>query len=289
MRKKHPDYTEFQRNGSTGINSPRSRGGGKRTVYGKPSISSEAALTPNPTLKVLSSMRSHGVQSLLMGGQACVFYGAAEFSRDADFAVYAEKANLERFQRCMESLRGEVIAVPPFERRYLDQGLAVHFRCQAEEVEGFRVDVMTKMRGVDPFPDLWKRRTTISVEGVELDLMSLPDLIQAKKTQRSKDWPMIQRLVEANWFQNRHEPNPARIDFWLRECRTSNILMELAERFKENAVEIAPARQVVHCALTGNKESLQRALEEERRVQMDDDKAYWAPLRKEIERIRLKR
>jgi hypothetical protein len=27
-------------------------------------------------------MRAHRVRALLMGGQACVFYGAAEFSRD---------------------------------------------------------------------------------------------------------------------------------------------------------------------------------------------------------------
>ncbi len=27
-------------------------------------------------------MAAHRVQALLMGGQACVFYGAAEFSRD---------------------------------------------------------------------------------------------------------------------------------------------------------------------------------------------------------------
>jgi hypothetical protein len=33
-------------------------------------------------------MAAHQVQCLLMGGQACVFYGAAEFSRDSDFAIY---------------------------------------------------------------------------------------------------------------------------------------------------------------------------------------------------------
>jgi len=32
-------------------------------------------------------MREHRVLCLLMGGQACVFYGAAEFSRDTDLAV----------------------------------------------------------------------------------------------------------------------------------------------------------------------------------------------------------
>ena len=29
-------------------------------------------------------MRAHRVRALLMGGQACVLYGAAEFSRDTD-------------------------------------------------------------------------------------------------------------------------------------------------------------------------------------------------------------
>jgi hypothetical protein len=29
-------------------------------------------------------MRAHRVRALLMGGQACVFYGAAEFSRDTE-------------------------------------------------------------------------------------------------------------------------------------------------------------------------------------------------------------
>jgi hypothetical protein len=39
-------------------------------------------------------MRRHGVRNLLMGGQACVFYGAAEFSRDTDLALLASEPNL---------------------------------------------------------------------------------------------------------------------------------------------------------------------------------------------------
>jgi hypothetical protein len=41
-------------------------------------------------------MRAHRVHALLMGGQACVFYGAAEFSRDTDLAILADAANLVR-------------------------------------------------------------------------------------------------------------------------------------------------------------------------------------------------
>ena len=36
------------------------------------------------------------VRALLMGGQACVFYGAAEFSRDTDLLVLADTTNLQR-------------------------------------------------------------------------------------------------------------------------------------------------------------------------------------------------
>jgi hypothetical protein len=50
----------------------------------------EVHLIPNPIRKVLSSMQTHRVRALLMGGQACVFYGAAEFSRDTDLAVLAD-------------------------------------------------------------------------------------------------------------------------------------------------------------------------------------------------------
>ena len=35
------------------------------------------------------------VRALLMGGQACVFYGAAEFSRDTDLLILADQRNVE--------------------------------------------------------------------------------------------------------------------------------------------------------------------------------------------------
>ena len=49
-----------------------------------------------------------------MGGQACVFYGAAEFSRDTDFAILADAANLARLRKALAELQAEPIAVPPF-------------------------------------------------------------------------------------------------------------------------------------------------------------------------------
>lgn len=78
-------------------------------------------MTPSPILKVLSSMQTNGVDCLLMGGQACVLYGAAEFSRDVDFVVLADIDNLSRLQLALEELHATRIAVPPFESRYLQR------------------------------------------------------------------------------------------------------------------------------------------------------------------------
>ena len=77
-------------------------------------------MIPNPTRAVLSSMKKNGVQILLMGGQACVLYGAAEFSKDVDFAVLAEAANLALLKNSLDELEARVITVPPFEAAYLE-------------------------------------------------------------------------------------------------------------------------------------------------------------------------
>jgi hypothetical protein len=48
-------------------------------------------------------MASHRVRALLMGGQACVFYGGAEFSRDTDLLILADTANLARLRHSARS------------------------------------------------------------------------------------------------------------------------------------------------------------------------------------------
>jgi hypothetical protein len=64
-------------------------------------------LTPSPIGKVLSTLKKHRVRALLMGGQACILYGAAEFSRDVDVAVLAGAENLARLRRGLGELRAE--------------------------------------------------------------------------------------------------------------------------------------------------------------------------------------
>jgi hypothetical protein len=245
-------------------------------------------LIPSPIRKALSTIRRHQVAHLLMGGQACVLYGAAEFSRDLDLALLPDPANLDRLQSALAELDAEVIAVPPLSLKHLTEGLAVHFRCRAPEAAGLRIDVMTQMRGVAPFPDLWARRTTLVFEDEELDIMALPDLVAAKKTQRDKDWPMIRRLVDVNYLGHREEPTPEQILFWLRELRTAELLVEAARAHADALEELVKERPLLKLATPEHLASgfLDRALREEEDAERQLDAMYWKPLREKLERLR---
>ena len=222
-----------------------------------------------------------------MGGQACVLYGAAEFSRDIDFAVMASVENLGRLGEALGALDAEVIAFPPFERVHLEGGHGVHFRARHPEAVGFRIDVLARMRGVDPFPELWRRRTTFELAGVgSVDALGLPDLVASKKTQRDKDWSMIRRLVEASLAGDGARPTPERIAFWLRELRSPELLIACAGQYGPEARAIGEERAAVRAALGQDLDAVRGELAAEEERERAVDREYWAPLRAELEQMR---
>jgi hypothetical protein len=244
-------------------------------------------LIPNPILKVLSTLTTRHVRFLLMGGQACVLYGAAQFSRDTDIVIAIDPANLAALTQALDDLQAKQIAVPPFAVDYLERGMAVHFRCQHPDAKSIRLDVMHMMRGVAPFEELWSRRTTLEYEsGLQVDLLALPDLVQAKKTQRDKDWPMVRLLVEAHFQLHNASPNHDQVRFWLREARTPSILQAVANQYPALRAESVPQRPLLADIGSATVEAIDQSLQDEERLERDADRRYWAPLFKELEEIR---
>lgn len=232
-------------------------------------------------------MAAHRVRALLMGGQACVFYGAAEFSRDTDLLILADADNLGRLGAVWRELQAECIAVPPFAAEYLERGHAVHFRCHHPDAADMRVDLMAKLRRGEAFPALWERRTVITdADQVSYELLSLPDLVQAKKTQRSKDWPMLQRLVEVHYLRHRTASNPEQQQFWLRELRTPELLVEAAQAWPQVACLIAAQRPLLALPQMDTLRELEEALMAEERAEREQDRVYWQPLKAELEQLR---
>jgi hypothetical protein len=240
-------------------------------------------LSPTPIGKVLSIFRTHRVRALLMGGQACILYGAAEFSRDVDVAVLASNSNLARLREALSDLRAEAVFVPPLGQEVLLRGHACHFRAHLPDAEGLRIDVMSVLHGCDPFEQLWRRRKRLTLPGVgQLNVLALNDLVQAKKTQRDKDWPMVRRLVEADFYARPRRPSPRQIQFWLREARSAAFLFELYHRYPAAARTVAKLRPAVRLVLEGDVEPVERALRLEEKTLRNADRVYWQPLRAEL-------
>jgi hypothetical protein len=244
-------------------------------------------LIPNPIHKVLSTLSSHGAQHLLMGGQACVFYGAAEFSRDCDIVILADDENLARLTSALEELEAQCIAVPPFEQEYLDRGHAIHFRCNHPDAMNIRLDVMSRMRGCDDFASLWDRRLSLEdAGGFVYEILGIEDLVTAKKTQRDKDWPMVRRLVDAHYDEFKDEPTDDRVRFWLRESRTPEVLIDVAAANPELLQEQLPQRRLLVETLGASRTALRQELLKEEAAEKEADENYWRPLRRELEALR---
>lgn len=222
-----------------------------------------------------------------MGGQACVLYGAAEFTRDSDFVVSASEADLARLRAALADLKAKPVYVPPISAEALLKGHACHFRCGVRGAEDWRIDVMGKLRGCDEFVKLWARRETVRLAQYgPADTLALADLVRAKKTQRDKDWPMIARLVEADYVRSAKRPARARIGFWLREARTPDLLLRLAQRFHTTAVRLAGQRPAIAAALRRDPQRIEHELYLEQQRERAADRTYWAPLRAELQRLR---
>ncbi|MFH1772003.1 MAG: hypothetical protein ABH872_04230 [Candidatus Omnitrophota bacterium] len=244
-------------------------------------------MSPNPILKVLFTLKKYKVKSLLIGGQACIIYGAAEFSRDSDFVILCSSDNLNRLKKALNELSADPIYVPELKVFYLKRGHACHFRCGAKEVEGLRIYVMAKLKGCDDFKKLWERRNTVLIEEAgNIDIISLYDLVLSKKTQRDKDWLMLKRLVENDILLNKDNPNDKQVAWWLKECRNPDILIELAQEYPEIAKNCSAKRTLIQFAFRKDAEKLISKLHDEEVIERQKDKEYWAPLKKELELLR---
>jgi hypothetical protein len=143
------------------------------------------------------------------------------------------------------------------------------------------------LRALPEFQTLWDRRTTIAdQDGTVFELLAVEDLVQAKNTQREKDWPVISALVEGHFRRFQREPASARVHFWLRESRTPERLCQLVAGFPSEAQALLRDRPLLAHAFQGDLDTLRAALDAEVRAEQAKDRAYWEPLRRELEAFR---
>jgi hypothetical protein len=126
--------------------------------------------------------------------------------------------------------------------------------------------------------------TLSDVGGV--DVLALADLVASKKTQRDKDWVMIRRLLEVDYFGRRAAPAAGQVEFWLRELRTPELLVDLARRHEGQARSLTRDRPLIEAALAGDRDAVERQLAAEMERERVADRVYWEPLRRELAELR---
>lgn len=97
---------------------------------------------------------------------------------------------------------------------------------------------------------------------------------------------MIARLVESHYFRNLDAPTDEQIRFWFRELRTAELLTKLAKRYSATTLTTTAARPLLAHATAGDLPALEAALHNEEQREKDADRAYWLPLKTQLEQLR---
>ncbi|HEB64233.1 MAG TPA: hypothetical protein ENJ02_01645 [Chloroflexi bacterium] len=138
---------------------------------------------------VFSSLQSHKVKYVVIGGIASVLHGVPRATFDLDILIEATPANAERL---LEALKDAGLGTASL---ITAEGLLAH------EITIFkdrvRVDVQTRTPGIT-FAEAWKRRETVDFGGQEFYVVSKEDLIASKRAAgREIDLEDV-RLLEAS-------------------------------------------------------------------------------------------
>ena len=139
-------------------------------------------------IDLLTEFASSGVEYLIVGGWAVGIHSEPRYTKDLDILIGGSAENLARVVAALQHY-----GAPPAlteQVRTMNAGEFVFFG-----VPPARVDLLREIPGVD-FAQAWTRRKTMPWQGVDVHVLGLDDLLDAKRAAgRPKDLADV-RLLE---------------------------------------------------------------------------------------------
>ena len=242
-------------------------------------------------VRLFSILNDVGLQCLLIGGQACVIYGAKTSTVDLDITILSTNINLAKLKNALEVLEAKPsLASVPLDAALLTRGHSLHYYCGKSGFDNIRFDILGTLPRLQAFSNIWQRRFDfVSDSGVTIPVLSVPDLILSKKTGRIKDTADITALVNAHFVMNHLEPDENDIRLWLTEAREVDVLQMFAEKFPSEARKLAKERPLLKHVISGDIAALKVALIEEASNEATAHEAFRGPLRAEARELARKR
>jgi transcriptional regulator with XRE-family HTH domain len=146
---------------------------------------------------LLNALVEHGVDFVLIGGVAGLARGSSYPTYDLDVAYSRDPANLERLARTLGELRVTLRGAPadlPFviDARSLANGANFTF-----DTEFGMFDVLGDVAGIGSYEELRRDATVQEVEGLQVRVASLGQLIAMKRAaNRPKDQVMLLEYID---------------------------------------------------------------------------------------------
>ena len=144
---------------------------------------------------LLERLHNAGAQFIVIGGVAGIIHGAARVTYDTDILYERSPANLRAIVAALAPLIPYPRGAPPglpflFDERTLQAGLNFTFSTTAGDI-----DLLGAVDGIGPYENAIVRAAWIEVSGKRVAVLSLIDLIAAKRAAgRPKDFEAIAEL-----------------------------------------------------------------------------------------------
>ncbi len=137
--------------------------------------------------RVCTTLNEHRVEYLVIGGIACVLHGYVRATTDVDILIERSLDNARRLLKALETL-----------------GWGFAGEWSPEEILARPITVFGDDPQVDIFTVAWsvkyegaaERASTVTVEGVNIPLIGIDDLIETKRTGRPLDAADMEALEE---------------------------------------------------------------------------------------------
>lgn len=233
------------------------------------------------------------VDFLLIGGQAAILYGAAHFTQDLDLWIRPTPANVAALVRALGRVRAVVHKLtPPLTLRWVRRGHGFHFRIPQPGQMPAYLDVMGRPPRVGSFDPAFRRRRVFETPWGRLPVVSIPDLVELKKTNRPGDYEVISRLVRLRLSESAAGPGlltwAARNTFRIEDLLT--LRSAYGNAWRSAAAGRPPA---IRSLLTSIREPSERAIRAANRTLhgtmselLERGRRYWLPRIRELRQLR---
>jgi hypothetical protein len=127
----------------------------------------------------LGVLVAHGVEFVVVGGQAGVLRQAVEFSHDLDILIRATRGNAERVRSAVREIAHHEPDV--------ELVLGRDFQQYIDEASGTEIDVHLKLIALPSFEAGLQNASEVAYAGLSVSVLELPALYASKRTDRPRD------------------------------------------------------------------------------------------------------